>query len=275
MCYYTAMSEKIYYVYVYLREDDTPYYVGKGKGNRIHDKRHNVTVPKDENRRKILCENLTEKEALSLETSLISQYGRKDLGTGILRNMTNGGEGISGWVMPQECKDNLREQRLGKSYDERYGKEKAKRIKRKISEKSSGEKNGFYGKTHTESVKQNARVLREGKTYEEIMGPELAKKSKSQKSIFMTGREPGNKGKTLEEIHGEEKAAKLREQFKERFTGEKNPMFGVTPSKEQIERKRQEKLNAEKIQCDHCDKLVDPMNYGRWHGDKCKMKVEK
>ena len=38
------------------------------------------------------------------------------------------------------------------------------------------------------------------------------------------------------------------------------------------ERKRQEKLAAPKKMCYYCNTEVDPMNYGRWHGDKCKHK---
>jgi hypothetical protein len=45
---------------------------------------------------KIIAHRLTEAEAIQLEIKLIKEYGRKDLGTGILRNLTNGGEGISG-----------------------------------------------------------------------------------------------------------------------------------------------------------------------------------
>lgn len=54
--------------------------------------------------------------------------------------------------------------------------------------------------------------------------------------------------------------------------GEKNGFFGRQHSLEQREKKRQEKLNATRQKCPHCDKLVDPMNFKRWHDDRCKFK---
>lgn len=83
-----------HYVYEYLREDGTPYYVGKGIGKRWKEK-HNVPIP-PKSRVKFVAENLDEQTAIDLEIELISKYGRKDLGTGILRNLTNGGDGVSG-----------------------------------------------------------------------------------------------------------------------------------------------------------------------------------
>ena len=93
---YNTNSDKVkdYYVYAYIRKSDsTPYYIGKGKGNRAYCKRHSVTVPTDKSKIIFYHTNLTEDESRTLEKHYIKLYGRKDLGTGILYNQTNGGDG--------------------------------------------------------------------------------------------------------------------------------------------------------------------------------------
>jgi len=90
-----------YYTYAYLREDGSPYYIGKGIGKRIFDKtnRSSCSVPKDKKRIIYLKKKLTEEEAFKHEIYMIAILGRKDLGTGILRNLTDGGEGFSSLQM--------------------------------------------------------------------------------------------------------------------------------------------------------------------------------
>ena len=103
-----------YYVYQYLRTDGTPYYIGKGTGNRAYSKNgHTVPLPIQE-RISIIKDNITDEDAIALEIELIAKYGRKDLGTGTLRNMTDGGDGASGRIATTEMKRKLKEANLGK-----------------------------------------------------------------------------------------------------------------------------------------------------------------
>ena len=109
---------KKYYTYAYLREDGTPYYIGKGKlekrnkYHRCYYGKHHVPIPLQE-KILILKENLTEEEAFKHEIYMIAVFGRKDLGTGILRNFSNGGEGHSGRIKSIEEKEKHRKNKLG------------------------------------------------------------------------------------------------------------------------------------------------------------------
>jgi len=94
---------------MYLREDGTPYYIGKGSKRRAWSTVRIVNKPYDPARIKIFLDDLDEQDALNLEEVLIAQYGRKDNGTGILRNLTEGGDGVSGYkYTPQQKAENKR-----------------------------------------------------------------------------------------------------------------------------------------------------------------------
>jgi hypothetical protein len=100
--------ERNYYVYAWLRPCGSPFYIGKGKGNRssrIAGARRNplflnivdkIRGEGEEPSVVRLAESLSEAEAFDLEAHLIRLHGRRDNGTGILANMTDGGEGASG-----------------------------------------------------------------------------------------------------------------------------------------------------------------------------------
>jgi hypothetical protein len=103
----------MFYTYLWLRENGTPYYVGKGSGRRAFQNRdHNVFRP-ERDARVFVQYWESEEKAFEMEMWYISLYGRKDLGTGILRNMTNGGDGPSGWVPSEETKAKISKALMG------------------------------------------------------------------------------------------------------------------------------------------------------------------
>ena len=106
--------------YVYQLRDprsELPFYVGKGFGRRawshikeIDYSHKSNTIQKIlregyEVQVEILQDNMTEDSAFELEIQLISKYGRRDLGTGCLTNLTSGGEGSSGRILSEESKN--------------------------------------------------------------------------------------------------------------------------------------------------------------------------
>lgn len=110
-----------FYVYILEREDGTPFYVGKGSGDRVRHhvneaKRHaGINPHKERIIRKMLKAGAEpsyridsyheeEKDAHDREIELIAKIGRHNLGTGPLTNLTAGGDGIVGNVLSDETK---------------------------------------------------------------------------------------------------------------------------------------------------------------------------
>ena len=123
----------MFYTYLWLRKDGTPYYVGKGSGNRATAWHERLgEAPKG---RVVLYVAKDEADAFENEVALIWYYGRKDTGTGCLRNLTDGGENPPNWkgkkrsehqrkavstgrqglVFTQEHRDNLSAAHVGQS----------------------------------------------------------------------------------------------------------------------------------------------------------------
>lgn len=113
--------------YVYIYKDPRPtknqqvVYVGKGNGDRAwyhwaKRVRHNkgfgafLALLRREKLKpiiEIVKDGLDEAEAFYEEMHLIALYGRRDLNTGTLFNLTDGGEGFSGAVRTEEWKANI------------------------------------------------------------------------------------------------------------------------------------------------------------------------
>ena len=152
---------KEYYTYAYLREDKTPYYIGKGKGNRLYKRGSRVFAPpKDKSKIIYLKKNLTEEEAFKHEIYMIDVFGRIDLGTGILHNRTDGGDGVSGYIPSEETRKKISVATKGKNHP-MYGKTLSDETKRKISEKTRGKKIKPFTKEHRRKLSVASKNLSE------------------------------------------------------------------------------------------------------------------
>jgi len=156
-----------YYTYAYLREDRTPYYIGKGKEDRIYSTCRRNTPPKDKSRIIFLKQNLTEAEAFKHEIYMIAVFGRKDLGTGILRNRTDGGEGVSGRITSKESKRKISEANIGKTLSEEHKRKMSEAQKGKIISEESKRKmsEARKGKTHSKETRRKISEARKGRKW--------------------------------------------------------------------------------------------------------------
>ena len=230
-----------FYVYGYLRAtNNSLYYVGKGKEDRAFVKRgRKIKPPKDKNKIVFLRKGLTEEKAFEWERFYIKRYGRKDNGTGILRNLTDGGEGASnpGEKTRQKLKKSA--ERLHSEKDELgrsvQGLKNAERLNAK-KDKSGRSENAVKGgkEAHVEkddngksknavkaSKKAHVKRTEDGKS---MLGVKNGKRINEEKDEFGRSKNAMNGGKTTHKEKDEFGRSVRGVQYAERLHEEKDEL---------------------------------------------------
>lgn len=139
-----------FYVYEHLKKTNgSVFYVGKGFGSRATRKTnrnkywHNI-VNKHGFDVRFVAKNLTEELSLLVEVERIDQLKKLNIK---LCNLTNGGEGLAGYVATTETRKKLSKAHIGRKFPKwlseklsalRKGKPKSEEFKKKISIANTG-----------------------------------------------------------------------------------------------------------------------------------------
>ena len=117
------------YVYTHTRLDTNEiFYVGIGtqdnykRASRSHNRTNywNNIVKKCGWKVDIVFDNLSWEDACKKEIELIKKYGRIDLGTGTLVNLTDGGDGSLGFKHSEKTKLKMSKTRKGRKHTEEH-----------------------------------------------------------------------------------------------------------------------------------------------------------
>ena len=180
-----------FYVYAYLRIDGTPYYIGKGSGQRawrahhkiVNKKFNGIPLPQTTNRIVILESGLTEVGAFALERRYIKWFGRKDNDTGILRNRTDGGEGGSGIINSEETRKRKSEANKGQGLGRKLSEETKKKMRgRTYSPEVRAKMGAPKGTVPSEETRKKISEARKGKPNTKNMGRKMTPEQIAQRT---------------------------------------------------------------------------------------------
>lgn len=167
-----------YYTYTLINSiDSQPFYIGKGASSRMYQHKRDALNPSYNYRSvhmkiqniinnggEVLYEktcHLSEEEAFNTEIELIGHLGRKDLGTGILCNLTDGGEGSCG--RSKVLIEQIAEKNRGKKRSEK-SKQYMSEVQKEMAEKR---RKKYNGKACSPKTSENMSNSRKGKEWSE------------------------------------------------------------------------------------------------------------
>lgn len=222
--FYVGFSKRSTRPYQHIKSAFTPNIEHK-KGANAHKiftirqiYKHGATVEV-----KIVFSCMLKEDAIAEEIRLIKHYGRRDTNSGILTNMTDGGEGTGSRIYGEVERNKRKLARLGKTFDQIFGKEHADIIKSKISKFRSGHKTGkpSWNNGYTKHTHLSVKKISDSKKGKEPYN----------KGIKMKDINKDYKNHFLGKIHSLDAKKKISKANKGKCAGSNNPMYGKSAVK--------------------------------------------
>ena len=313
-----AVSENRFYVYG-LFDRGVPFYIGKGTRDRI--KKHRK-IAKDgsmypihckirklnyEYESRILVDKLTDSDALELEELTIKTVGRRDLKTGTLLNLTDGGEGPAPSVETRK-RQSIAQTGKKRSHEARINQAKALKgrthtlkARRLLSESLMGHTVSSETRAKISATKQAetltperrrqlsvAGKMSKGRTHTDEakakitaskIGHRVSQATRDKISATLTGR-VGKRQEIIKCPHCSKTGGKnclLRWHFNNCLSkpGNENikrPGMSLENREKHSKRMTGRKVKITQVTCPHCGKTGSDNAMRRWHFNNCKFK---
>ena len=207
-----ALDDKKFYVYCFINNKNGKMYIGKTKDIQKRCNEHKIADGKcpafhnainkygmDSFEFIVLNKYNTEKESLDAETYYISKYNSNTREFGY--NLTDGGDGISGFKHSEESKT-------------------------RMSISKTGDKNHMYGKKHSYLSKEKISTNHIGNT--NAKGTVRTIESKIKQSVAMTGKYIGENHPLWDTVRPENVRKKISNSLIGKVSGENNPNSKLT-----------------------------------------------
>lgn len=256
------VNQNRFYVYTYSYPNGGVFYVGKGCGRRLNTHLYDAKAKRNQNSfvvravgsllsngetpiiQKILSEVDNELACL-VESEFIAKHGRRDIGTGVLTNCTDGGDEGAPNLSPETIKQRT----------EKHG-VWVRANRQLLSDNTRGEKNPFFGKKHSAEALEKIGNASKGRVipvYEHV---------RVALSIAHTGEGNPMFGKK----HSEETKAKFKTRIPARAWA------GKTMTDEHRSKMSASHKARPSLECPHCGKVGGNAGMKANHFDHCKSK---
>lgn len=271
------MATAGFYVYEHRRLDTgAVFYVGKGSGGRLKVTQHrsphwNNVASKAGWSARIVFRSEDEELVLLVEQELIRK--RRMEGTALV-NLTDGGEGMSGYKFPKEVIDRRSASQRGQKRPAistaLRGLPKSPEHRAKLAESHRGMKASHQTRIRMSETRKGRASPMLGKFHSLESRQRISSAVSGERNPFHGNRHSIETKRRLSELNlGKKLSEETRQRMSETRRGEKNHRFGVSISQEQKARQIASLKARPLLVCPHCGKGANEGNARRWHFNNC------